>query len=60
MPTNAEMRSQQTGLLIQLKRAEKDPVKLKELINTVKAQMTQEDVAWVEKILEEEEKEIKK
>ncbi|MCL1994872.1 MAG: hypothetical protein FWG63_01545 [Defluviitaleaceae bacterium] len=51
------MRSPQTGLLIHLKRIQRGRSKISELINTTKAQMTQEDIAWVEKILEEEERE---
>ena len=58
MPTNAELRSQQTSLLMQLKRAQEEPERLIELIHLTQVQMTQEDIAWVEKMFEAEKKQI--
>ena len=58
MPTNAEMRSQQTEKLFDLLKLQMDNKALhikglNELISRAKVSMTKEDVAWVEKTLQD-------
>ena len=61
MPTNSEIRSQQTAILYKLLLANKEVKqkgvkieKLEEFIRETRSTMTKEDIAWVEQEINEE------